>query len=133
MVIPGIFAPVPGSPPHTRGKVIGNTCNKIGNRITPAHAGKRRIARSYASLSRDHPRTRGEKVTMRYYESARLGSPPHTRGKVFLIIMILFVVGITPAHAGKRLITHGRPIVIGGITPAHAGKSLINCKKMRRY
>ena len=70
-------------------------------RITPAHAGKR-FAR-YAALfgMRDHPRTRGEKVTIDDYFSKRAGSPPHTRGKGFPSIPALPGKRITPAHAGK--------------------------------
>ena len=70
-------------------------------RITPAHAGKR-FAR-YAALfgMRDHPRTRGEKVTIDDYFSKRAGSPPHTRGKVRSCGRCSFLKGITPAHAGK--------------------------------
>ena len=50
-----------GSPPHMRGKVYYYGYNKLYNRITPAHAGKRHRMRFPVNLSRDHPRTCGEK------------------------------------------------------------------------
>ena len=69
--------------------------------ITPAHAGKRLSYLSSPSFSGDHPRTRGEKY--RFYNTSCLqwGSPPHTRGKVHMIIFLEDCPGITPAHAGK--------------------------------
>ena len=71
-----------GSPPHSRGKVLG--LKVIGHLpgITPALAGK-----SYSHMctfrnSRDHPRTRGEKDYPRLVVDGKSGSPPHSRGKV---------------------------------------------------
>ena len=50
-----------GSPPHTRGKegLFYLALRFWG--ITPAHAGKSYLHSIFPSLSRDHPRTRGEK------------------------------------------------------------------------
>ena len=50
-----------GSPPHMRGKVHESHERAAGKGITPAHAGKSSPAIKSAALSRDHPRTCGEK------------------------------------------------------------------------
>ena len=54
------------------------------------------------SFAQDHPRTRGEKPSICLLQSARMGSPPHTRGKETFFQLALTRSGITPAHAGKR-------------------------------
>ena len=101
------FAPTPvswlrGSPPRVRGKVnmlLHDACN-IG--ITPACAGKRRKACTFAKANRDHPRVCGEKsLTMQKSKRCR-GSPPRVRGKASIFISPLAGIRITPACAGKR-------------------------------
>ena len=69
--------------------------------ITPAHAGKSKILRNCYLPSRDHPRTRGEKKFSLSLLTNRVGSPPHTRGKVDKNTGKTLYSGITPAHAGK--------------------------------
>ena len=75
-----------GSPPHTRGKATITSARRFIIRITPAHAGKSAKLSITRDERRDHPRTRGEKFLLRRYKIAKLGSPPHTRGKVLNII-----------------------------------------------
>ena len=70
-------------------------------RITPAHAGKRTCRLLDVPESRDHPRTRGEKVVFYFLDVMPMGSPPHTRGKGEWSVVSLPSTGITPAHAGK--------------------------------
>ena len=91
-----------GSPPHTRGK--GDVSDSISGkrRITPAHAGKRQYQKAMLRIRTDHPRTRGEKPAYEGNELETVGSPPHTRGKVCTVFSFSLVIGITPAHAGKR-------------------------------
>ena len=72
---------LPGSPPHTRGKERGREKRMESLRITPAHAGKRVLIRLQSHGQRDHPRTRGEKVSTSTSPGTWQGSPPHTRGK----------------------------------------------------
>ena len=91
-----------GSPPHMRGKVGHCLASNSILGITPAHAGKRSPAFSSNSYGRDHPRTCGEKSLMRSLHTGRLGSPPHMRGKVGHCLASNSILGITPAHAGKR-------------------------------
>ena len=102
-VISPPVTPVAGSPPHARGKVL--KLFDIGQRIriTPACAGKS-FSRLPPSLAiRDHPRMRGEKVTLKFCEHAPQGSPPHARGKDVAGHNAAAVPGITPACAGKSL------------------------------
>ena len=70
-----------GSPPHTRGKVIAHPDVAVFRGITPAHAGKSRLIPLCSVQTRDHPRTRGEKVRPSTFTMMDGGSPPHTRGK----------------------------------------------------
>ena len=49
----------------------------------------------------DYPRTRGEHFVCRGSETARLGSPPHTRGTPALSMGAPILPRITPAHAGN--------------------------------
>ena len=86
-----------------RGKVWAALWPRSPNRITPAHAGKRRPSSQKAGLPRDHPRTCGEKTfTVKNVPGAE-GSPPHMRGKACVAVGWFGLVRITPAHAGKRL------------------------------
>ena len=50
-----------GSPPHVRGKDAHAAMRARVLRITPAHAGKRKLSKNTKHTSRDHPRTCGEK------------------------------------------------------------------------
>ena len=91
-----------GSPPHMRGKVSTLTYEKKRQRITPAHAGKRKSSKRQRSQLQDHPRTCGEKQQGDHKLHRSSGSPPHMRGKVFINPAGKTQHGITPAHAGKR-------------------------------
>ena len=71
------------------------------SRITPAHAGKSRLAGKVLPARRDHPRARGEKAGCLWLGRVREGSPPHTRGKEVHLVRHIDCHGITPAHAGK--------------------------------
>ena len=52
----------------------------------------------------DHPRTCGEKLVLLPPVLEAAGSPPHMRGKAAHLASDVRAAGITPAHAGKRLI-----------------------------
>ena len=90
-----------GSPPHTRGKVYFYNSEFCCRGITPAHAGKSILILHSGSKLKDHPRTRGEKASEKRVESLCRGSPPHTRGKVTVVPILILSCRITPAHAGK--------------------------------
>ena len=70
-------------------------------RITPAHAGKREETDTIPLISKDHPRTCGEKSFFPYFLAIWDGSPPHMRGKVLCSSSEKRSYRITPAHAGK--------------------------------
>ena len=91
-----------GSPPHTRGKGSKALPSRNLFGITPAHAGKSPGGWHGGRRGEDHPRTRGEKGFTGYPPCIHTGSPPHTRGKVESTLCRKDIIGITPAHAGKR-------------------------------
>ena len=64
-----------------RGKDVVHALQKEKTRITPAHAGKREVARCAFGTSADHPRTCGEKKYLLKMVTKFVGSPPHMRGK----------------------------------------------------
>ena len=90
-----------GSPPHARGKAILRIFSRIANRITPACAGKSSNYISGYPMGKDHPRMRGEKFRPPPHPQSASGSPPHARGKEFILIKFLPSIRITPACAGK--------------------------------
>ena len=99
-----------GSPPHMRGK---GPCFRLDDTIqgiTPAHAGKRIANLLNIRLVRDHPRTCGEKMVEGDSTAVRAGSPPHMRGKVYDASADMYDIGITPAHAGKSMVTCFAPM-----------------------
>ena len=86
-----------------RGKGSGGNGPLFDGGITPACAGKRFDQRRQFVESEDHPRMCGEKLRMCRRTVARLGSPPHVRGKVVDMFQIINAMRITPACAGKRV------------------------------
>ena len=91
-----------GSPPRMRGKVSAEEKKLLKERITPAHAGKRKQLVQHPPLSRDHPRACGEKHVRVVRAALGRGSPPRMRGKAGRAGALSLRHGITPAHAGKR-------------------------------
>ena len=57
----------------------------------------------------DHPRVCGEKTFVLEIKSYRVGSPPRMRGKGKIDGLLIALLGITPAYAGKR----------GGVAPCY--------------
>ena len=119
---PDIQALVPGSPPHMRGKDGCAVALAHGDRITPAHAGKRAVPRPHLAKSQDHPRTCGEKQVDFSEVDFFPGSPPHMRGKGQSRLTTCGLMRITPAHAGKSHQALKYAVKGARITPAHAGK-----------
>ena len=74
-------------------------------RITPAYAGKSFIHPRRLRMQKDHPRLCGEKFKIAFVLFALSGSPPPMRGKVFLAPLVLSVIRITHAYAGKSVET----------------------------
>ena len=96
---------MPGSPPHVRGKAYSSAGHWIRRGITPACAGKRDAEFFRLSISRDHPRMCGEKALEQRYCRLFGGSPPHVRGKGYAAGFAMYFEGITPACAGKRVLS----------------------------
>ena len=90
-----------GSPPHARGKAVIPAADDSGLGITPACAGKSVYCSIVKAWHWDHPRMRGEKLMFSIAHTARLGSPPHARGKDGGWGRRDRPPGITPACAGK--------------------------------
>ncbi len=89
-----------GSPPLTRGPRASVEDLQRGLRITPAYAGTTSTRASECSLSRDHPRLRGDHIPGGPDDGTSLGSPPLTRGPLVVPLGQLPDLGITPAYAG---------------------------------
>ena len=94
-----------GSPPHGRGKAKRPPRLLLPAGITPAWAGKRPRSPARASFPQDHPRVGGEKELGDRFKTAELGSPPRRRGKEVRANVATLGRGITPAWAGKSLLT----------------------------
>ena len=94
-----------GSPPRMRGKQQPAKQNTEQGGITPADAGKTLYSFLSKNRSWDHPRGCGENCWLCQLRFASQGSPPRMRGKLRLRCDIGSACRITPADAGKTLIT----------------------------
>ena len=63
--------------------------------------------------AQDHPRLRGEHVTVSFNILFAQGSPPPTRGTPQLAIVSLVDCGITPAYAGNTKRLHSLTVARG--------------------
>ena len=107
-----------------RGKVYQSQGASSSGRITPAHAGKSKKREKTGKGKWDHPRTCGEKIFFIWRKDIVLGSPPHMRGKVFIVRIFTFRVRITPAHAGKSYPLKNLFKLVFGSPPHMRGKAL---------
>ena len=76
-----------GSPPHTRGTPVLGNHFILFCRITPAYTGNTALSIVIASLNEDHPRIHGEHSRKMKLSEIQLGSPPHTRGTLWVLIL----------------------------------------------
>ncbi len=95
-----------GSPPRVRGEAEGTKVIYIGDRITPACAGRRHVVQWSSPSVRDHPRVCGEKQDFSAFVIPPFGSPPRVRGEAHRDHGQAVSAGITPACAGRSC-THG--------------------------
>ena len=98
-----------GSPPLVRGKAIRRLGKRAGSRITPACAGKSDRKILSPRQKKDHPRLRGEKLSLFLRLHFGSGSPPLARGKGSCRAWRRFCPGITPACAGKSMYRYHFP------------------------
>ena len=117
-----------GSPPHVRGKDDEGRLKLRHVGITPAYAGKSALQLCTDSCSRDHPRVCGEKFRAYAKIWNEWGSPPRMRGKVGLAFLHTFPVGITPAYAGKRVLSQ-RVLKSMEDHPRVCGEKPISCSR----
>ena len=94
-------SPLLGSPPLTRGTLIGWICGCCIGGITPAYAGNTRRYPLCPLGIQDHPRLRGEHSMHSFVDRPFSGSPPLTRGTHFMKILSDLSNRITPAYAGN--------------------------------
>ena len=98
-----VFCSLMGSPPRVRGKDPPGPVMRITGGITPACAGKSHWLFWTFLSERDHPRVCGEKAPSSHFCTCSTGSPPRVRGKDLVEVRPSFLVGITPACAGKSV------------------------------
>ena len=90
-----------GSPPLARG-VHCKVCKLCSRpRITPACAGSTRALTLHVVRMKDHPRLRGEYITLLSDTTKAIGSPPLARGVPFTQYVLTLPFRITPACAGS--------------------------------
>ena len=70
-------------------------------RFTPAYAGNTDLGAAVPAFVQVHPRIRGEYPAFFRIILACLGSPPHTRGILYLRSLEPLGDGFTPAYAGN--------------------------------
>ena len=88
-----------------RGRRLADFDASDAEGLTPAYAGKTGIETHNALVEKAHPRVCGEDGAMSLYKTVTKGSPPRMRGRLHLLHCGLLVRGITPAYAGKTLIS----------------------------
>ena len=95
-----------GSPPRARGKEGKSACCAGYPGITPACAGKSITGLASMIAAKDHPRVRGEKRPHLFALLVDYGSPPRARGKAVFLRVYVAACGITPACAGKSILSN---------------------------
>ena len=111
-----------GSPPPMRGKVYSPVTQLQQLGITPAYAGKSLPPDLVLRPAPDHPRLCGEKIGTGKAVEGHRGSPPPMRGKAQYTVAESGDLGITPAYAGKSLLSSSLTIWDGGSPPPMRGK-----------
>ena len=96
-----IVSPRVGSPPRVREKHRMFHVDCLGQRITPACAGKTWSLPSCLSAIQDHPRVCGKNLGTSLTLIGTQGSPPRVREKPEEDFLIFATDRITPACAGK--------------------------------
>ena len=98
-----------GSSPHTRGARRSSSRWSTRRGIIPAYAGSTPWRCPSADSAWDHPRIRGEHITVTAEADGVKGSSPHTRGARHDVVVWLVHVGIIPAYAGSTRAQHSVP------------------------
>ena len=114
-----------------RGKRLCSQTPTVGNRITPADAGKTHIPSIFREIFQDHPRGCGENHGIGGATGVYSGSPPRMRGKLTRDLRAAPAVRITPADAGKTHLS-GLPIRDAQDHPRGCGENL-RSRALRRH
>ena len=102
-----------GSSPHTRG-ARGVAASEVHvHRIIPAYAGSTAASGPKTGCGSDHPRIRGEHMSIGFRPDPDGGSSPHTRGALRVGIGRAGRLRIIPAYAGSTGVHLGDAAVIG--------------------
>ena len=100
-----------GSSPHTRGAPSPGARAAAGRGIIPAYAGSTVLPRKTPQTATDHPRIRGEHMSMSVFEMTSPGSSPHTRGAPEPAPHPSATRRIIPAYAGSTVpVAPGRSV-----------------------
>ena len=111
-----------GSSPHARGAPKFNLADSAPGGIIPACAGSTRTRRPSRRRSRDHPRMRGEHLSMTRTAFRLGGSSPHARGAHTVEVIDERLGGSSPhARGAPDLLAVNRGV--DGIIPACAGST----------
>ena len=89
------------SSPRVRGTLERRRWRQLRHGIIPACAGNTRPSCERGFTARDHPRVRGEHVTVYAWEAHYLESSPRVRGTHPVDFGAVLHVGIIPARAGN--------------------------------
>ena len=92
-----------GSSPHARGTLDAMEGREEQFWIIPACAGNTAGESCEIPLARDHPRMRGEHLSLMRLFFIRWGSSPHARGTQTSVIIWYSHAGIIPACAGNTV------------------------------
>ena len=92
---------ISGSPPRMRERLETSISVENGKGITPAYAGKTARTITRCRSIRDHPRVCGKDYLLVLSFRSLLGSPPRMRERPYSYLFIFYLLGITPAYAGK--------------------------------
>ena len=107
-----------------RGKPVAVVVEAVPRGLIPAHAGKTTSSSSAFSLTRAHPRSRGENPSMPGGTYVDEGSSPLMQGKPGRVHGVTESLGLIPAHAGKtKAASHS--VRAAGAHPRSCGENLI--------
>ena len=101
-----------GSPPRMREKQKVCKGAFSMSRITPAYAGKTSNTKCCSARTWDHPRVCGKNAQYECVAFDTLGSPPRMREKHTKHAKAHLAYRITPAYAGKTVISISSPFIL---------------------
>ena len=92
-----------GPPPHTWGRLLVKLTNGLIEGITPTYVGTTANHSSNVLQRWDHPHIRGDDHCGFDLWVCRIGSPPHTWGRLLVARFFFLADRITPTYVGTTL------------------------------